>query len=401
MTTIDVDKLLLPDPSPEVVTATVISVDDHVLEAPDTFIGRLPAKFVERGPRVVETEDGQQAWEFDGQRYSEPGDLAVAGRDKRLVLDAPFRFEYMRPGFYQPEARLQDMDVSGIWASMMFPSFLSGFCGRIFAECSDPELGKAVTMAWNDWINDVWAEPYPDRFIPLGITFLTDPEFAAAEIRRNAARGFKAVSLPDRPHKLGLPSIFEDYWDPILRACAETETVVGLHVGSTGLQDTAETTLALYNATTSILFGQISIQAATEWLVSGYPSRYPDLKIAMSEGGIGWVGMLMDRADKTAIHTPYVGWWMEDILPSEALLRSFWFCTIDDPSTIDHRDVIGIENILAEVDYPHGDSTWPHTQELIRKNWGHLPAADLRAICSENAAKLFRHPLPSTVLPEG
>ena len=81
------------------------------------------------------------------------------------------------------------------------------------------------------------------------------------------------------------------------------------------------------------------------------------------------------------------------------LRRNFWFCTIDDPSTIDTRHTIGVENIMFEVDYPHADSTWPDTQQVVEKVWGHLPADELRMMCAENAAKLYRHPLPEVVLP--
>ncbi len=83
------------------------------------------------------------------------------------------------------------------------------------------------------------------------------------------------------------------------------------------------------------------------------------------------------------------------------LRRNFWFCTLDDPSTIDTRQHIGVENIMVEVDYPHGDTTWPDTQRTIEESWGHVPASELRAMCCENAAALYRHPLPETVLPIG
>jgi predicted TIM-barrel fold metal-dependent hydrolase len=148
------------------------------------------------------------------------------------------------------------------------------------------------------------------------------------------------------------------------------------------------------------LFGQMSLSACAEWVWSGIPARFPNIKIAMSEGGIGWVAMLMDRLDNIVDRSGYGrDYDASGILPAEALARNFWFCTIDDPSTIDTRYRIGVENIMAEVDYPHGDSTWPDTQQVIADCWGHLPAAELRAICSENAAALYRHPLPASVLP--
>jgi predicted TIM-barrel fold metal-dependent hydrolase len=243
-----------------------------------------------------------------------------------------------------------------------------------------------------------WYSAYPQRIIPLGITFLSDPALAAAEIRRNAERGFTSVTFPERPHEIGLPSLWDrDHWEPIIAACVETDTVVSLHVGSSGMPALPPGSPAVQLSAT--LFGQQSLGACAEWLWSEHPLRNPDLKIAMSEGGIGWVAMLMDRLDNIVDRSGYgLGW---DTRPSDVLRRNFWFCTIDDPSTIDTRHRIGVENIMVEVDYPHGDSTWPDTQMVIEQAWGHLPVDELRMICCENAAKLYRHPLPEVVLPLG
>jgi predicted TIM-barrel fold metal-dependent hydrolase len=304
----------------------------------------------------------------------------------------PFRFDQMRPGCYDAHARVRDMDTGGIWASLNFPSMITGFCGRVFFAVPDRELGLACIRAWNDWLFEEWYTEYPERIVPLGITYLADPEIAAAEIRRNAARGFTGVSMPERPHMIGLPSLWErEHWDPIINACVETDTVVSLHVGSAGgiPAPTGGPNLQL-GAT---LFGQQSLHACAEWLWSAYPLDHPKLKIAMSEGGIGWVPMLLDRLDNIIDRSGYgLGW---DVRPADVLQRNFWFCTLDDPSTIDARHRIGVENIMVETDYPHGDGTWPDTQETIQKYWGHLPPDELAGICHGNAAALFRHPLPS------
>ena len=146
------------------------------------------------------------------------------------------------------------------------------------------------------------------------------------------------------------------------------------------------------------LFGQMSLTACAEWLWSGIPVRYPELQVAMSEGGIGWVAMLIDRLDNMVDRSGYGKGW--NVRPSEVLRRNFWFCTIDDPSTIDTRHAIGVENIMVEVDYPHGDGTWPDTQKVIEQYWGDIPPDELRAICCENAAALYRHPLPDVVVPK-
>jgi predicted TIM-barrel fold metal-dependent hydrolase len=376
----------------------VISVDDHLVEPPDMFEGRLPSRFADQAPKIVENSKGHQLWEFDGNLYSQVGVNAVAGRRPEFVSLEPTRFEDMRRGCWDIDARIADMDINGVWASLNFPSQITGFSGRVFSGASDPELGFAVTQAWNDWLYEAWWQPYPDRIIPCGITFLADPERGAAEIRRNAERGFRSVTLPERPHRIGLPSIFSGYWDPIVAACEETETVISLHVGSSGMPDMApDSPMVALGAT---LFGQMSLSACAEWIWSGLPARYPGIDIAMSEGGIGWVAMLLDRLDNIVERSGYGrDYDPTGLLPAEVLARNFWFCTIDDPSTIDTRHRIGLDHIMVEVDYPHGDSTWPDTQAVIERCWGHLPVDDLRKMTHQNAATLYRWPLPDNPLP--
>ncbi|WP_261570154.1 amidohydrolase family protein [Frankia gtarii] len=389
-------ELFLPEPTPRDVRFTIISVDDHVVEPAHTFEGRLPASLAQRAPRIVETPRGHQVWQFEGQTFTQVGMNAVAGRRPETVTLEPARFDQMRPGCYDIDARVRDMDVAGVWASVNFPSQITGFCGRVFFNAADPDLGYACVRAWNDWLFEEWYEAYPQRVVPMGITHLSDPARAVEEIRRNAERGFTAVTFPERPHLIGLPSLWQrDHWDPIIEACVDTETVITLHVGSSGLAERPPGAPGLQLGAT--LFGQASLTACAEWLWSGYPAKHANLRIAMSEGGIGWVAMLLDRLDNIVDRSGYGAGW--DLRPAEVLTRNFWFCTLDDPSTIDTRHRIGVENIMVETDYPHGDGTWPDTQLVLDKAWGHVPPAELRLICSENAARLFRHPLPPTVLP--
>jgi predicted TIM-barrel fold metal-dependent hydrolase len=395
MTALDTE-LFLPEPEARVQHYTVISVDDHVVEPAHTFEGRLPAAVQDRAPRIVETSQGHEVWEFEGERYTQVGMNAVAGRRPETYGLEPFRFDQMRPGCYDVDARVRDMDINGVWASVNFPSQITGFCGRVFFACADRALGLGCIHAWNDWLFEEWYSRHPDRIVPLGITYLADPELAAREIRRNAERGFTSVTLPERPHEIGLPSLWDRrHWDPIVAATVETDTVISLHVGSSGIETGPPGGAPLQIGAT--LFGQRSLTAAAEWLWSEYPVRYPGLKIAMSEGGIGWVAMLIDRLDNMVDRSGYGKGWA--VRPSEVLRRNFWFCTLDDPSTIDTRHAIGVENIMVEVDYPHGDGTWPDTQAVIEECWGHIPTDELRAMCSENAAALYRHPLPDLVLP--
>ena len=145
------------------------------------------------------------------------------------------------------------------------------------------------------------------------------------------------------------------------------------------------------------LFPVNALVAGGEWLWSGVPLRFPGLNIAMSEGGIGWVPMLMDRADYVLSHSA-AGHestaWPSTMRPSEVLRRNFWYCSIDDPSTVILRDVIGVDHIMVESDYPHADSSWPDTQAVFSSNWGCLPEAERRAIAGGNAARPVPAPPP-------
>lgn len=385
---------LLADPAPREIRHTIISVDDHLVEPPGMFDGRLPSKLAGLAPKVVETVEGHEVWEFDGRIYFQVGLNAVVGRPREDWLVEPTRFEDMRRGCYDPDARARDMDINGIWASVNFPSQITGFCGSVFSRCNDQDLGLAVTRAWNDWFFEEWYGAQPDRFVPMGITFLGDPEQGAAEIRRNADRGFTAVTLPEQPHRIGMPSIFSGWWDPVIEACVDTETVICLHVGSTGTAELPNDAPSV--PLSAILFGQQSLAACAEWLWSGYPVSYPNLKIAMSEGGIGWVAMLHDRLENIVHRSGYGSYFPGDgsVAPAEVLHRNFWFCTLDDPSTLVTRDIVGVDKIMFETDYPHGDGTWPDSQQVFSDVFGALPADEVAKISHETAAALFRHPLP-------
>src|SRR5262249_29305933 len=149
---------------------------------------------------------------------------------------------------------------------------------------------------YNDWVADEWAGPYPDRIIPASIPFLPDAEVAAAEVRRNAERGFKAVHFSENPEKLGLPSIHTGYWDPFVRACEETGTVINIHLRSGSPRPSLSRDTPI--GATALLWPAQTMGAAADWVYSKIPARFPDVKLVMSEGGIGWVAMLRERMER-------------------------------------------------------------------------------------------------------
>lgn len=385
---------LLPDPSPRERAHTIISVDDHLIEPADLFEGRIPAALADRAPRIETDAAGNQAWHFDGGIYPNIGLNAVAGRPKDEWSMEPARYDEMRRGCWDPRARIADMDRAGIWATLCFPSLVAGFAGTVFARCSDPEVGLACVRAWNDWHHEVWCAPSRERIMALQIPWLSDPGLAATEVVRNAERGFRAVSFLENPVHLGLPSVHTRHWDPFLAACEETGTVVCLHTGSSGWSPVVSPEAPVEQLTT--MFPANAAVTAAEWLWAGIPLRFPRLRVALSEGGIGWVPMLLDRLDYIADHsgTAAAGsgaraWRGATMRPSEALRHHFWFCTIDDPSTLPLIDRIGTDHVMAEVDYPHADSSWPDTQTILGDRLSGLADDVVEAVTWANAAALF------------
>jgi predicted TIM-barrel fold metal-dependent hydrolase len=388
----------LPEPEARERFATIISVDDHVVEPPDAFAGRFPRRFADAAPRVLETDDGGEAWLWNGEVLPNVGFNAVAGRPSSEYGFEPTRFDEMRRGAWDVDARVQDMDLNGVYASLCFPSFLPGFVGqRLTMWPSDDDLALAAMRAYNDWHLEAWVGAHPDRFVANQIPYLRDPQIAADEVRRNAERGFTAVTFSEAPDKLGLPSLHTGYWDPFLAACAETGTVVCLHVGSSGTSPaTADDAPP---DTVAVLFFAYAMYAAVDWLYSKVAVRFPDLRICLSEGGVGWVAGLLDRLDHCyRYQLGYLPTWRDvDLSPAEVLQRNFWFCAIDDESGLQTRHRIGVENVLVESDYPHADSSWPDTQAQLHTHMRGFPPDEVRAICWENAARLFRHPVPDAL----
>src|SRR4030088_1102284 len=129
---------LLPDPTPRERQHILISVDDHVIEPPDMFDGRLPSALADRAPKIVETDDGRQVWHYEGNEYPNIGLNAVIGRPKEEWSMEAARFDEMRRGCWDVDARIADMDIAGIWASLNFPSLIAGFAGTVFWKSDDP-----------------------------------------------------------------------------------------------------------------------------------------------------------------------------------------------------------------------------------------------------------------------
>ncbi len=367
----------------------LVSVDDHVVEPPDMFEGRLSKAAAERAPRVETLDDGRDVWMFEGTALPNVGLNAVAGRvPEEYGLD-PLAFDQMRAGCFDIDARIRDMDVNGVLGSLNFPS-IAGFAGQLFSTCDDKAIALELLQAYNDWHIDDWCGRHPGRMIPLTVPPIWDPQAMADEIHRTAEKGSHAVTFSENPEKLGHPSWHSDHWDPFLAACEETDTVVCLHIGSS-----SQVTITAMDAPidTMITLQPMNIvQCAADLVWSPVFRKFPRLRVALSEGGIGWVPYFLERIDYVYKH--HKQWTNQDFgdqLPSEVFNEKILTCFIDDAVGMEVRHHLNMDHVHWECDYPHSDSTWPDAPEIAMRYLDGLPRDEIDRITHLNAMRNFHY----------
>lgn len=365
----------------------LVSVDDHLVEPPTMFDQHIPERYRDRAPKIIRTKDGADVWEFEGSRIPNIGLNAVAGRPKEEYGIEPTAFDEIRPGCWDIHERIKDMNAGGILGSMNFPSF-PGFSGRLFASIDDKDLALAVVRAYNDWHVDEWCSAYPGRMIPMGLPVLWDAQLAADEVRRLAKKGVHSLTFTENPATLGYPSFHNSYWDPLWKALSDEQVVLSIHLGSSG-----QLAVTAPDAPVDVM---ITLQpmnicmAAADLLWSRVIKEFPDLRIALSEGGTGWIPYFIDRLDRTyEMHHLWTGQDFGDRLPSDVFRERFLTCFIADPVGIQLRHQIGIDNIAWECDYPHSDSSWPSAPEELAAVADGVPDDDLHKMGFENACRWY------------
>jgi len=390
----------------------IISVDDHVVEPPDLWQSRLPAKYLERAPRVVRmkgrlggggtggrsvgftaTEDGQwcDVWHYDD--LVTPFLMLSAAVGFEEVGFNLTTFDEIRPGAWRQAERLADMDANHVDAAICFPNTIPRFCGQAFYEREDKELAGLCVQAYNDWMIDEWcAGEAAGKLIPLTMVQLWDPELAAAEIRRCADKGSHAITFPENPFPLGLPSIHDRsrHWDPVYQACEETDTVLCMHIGSSSRMPSTSPDAPFI--VSSVLTFQNAMGSMVDYLFSGILTRFPRLTIAYAEGQVGWMPYILERADKlweersdnsfgTALPNP----------PSSYVDGRIYGCLFDDETGLKNRDIVGMSQICFETDYPHADSTFPESKAVLAKIAADagLSGDEVYALARGNAIRAF------------
>lgn len=367
----------------------LVSVDDHVIEPPHAFIDHFPERLKSRAPRIESTKDAD-VWMWEGQRYPAIGLNAVVGRPRTEYGMEPTAYRHMREGCYDRKARVDDMNVNGVLGSLNFPTF-PAFAGGVFHAQPDREIALAAVRAYNDWhVHDWCGGEAKGRNIPLVILPIWAINETVAEIKRMSALGVHAVTFPDNPALGGFPSLHNEYWEPLWKACCDYKMVLNCHIG-TGARASHASDESPITAWITTMPMSISNSAA-DWMFASFWKRYPDLRMALSEGGIGWVPYLLERADFTYEH--HHAWTFSDFgkeRPSDVFKRHIITCFIDDQFGVNSLRYMNEDMVMWECDYPHSDTVWPNCPEYLWACINQLPPETIDKITHANMMREYHY----------
>lgn len=359
----------------------VYSCDDHLdlyAVPPDVWHTRLPRAQAERGPRVVERK-GKPVWMVEDRVVGRSGMSATSDAAKSLTAigRAGIDDDGFRAG--TPKLRLEDMDRDGLWVSVIYGPLALGF------PIQDPELQDACYAAWNDWAVQEFNAVAPDRLCVLAFLPGHSPEAAAAELERCAALGHRGAIIDVFDIDLGDPG-----WDRLWSAGEHTGLPISFHLkgGSwSGLSYQFGKWQSAAFAT--VLPMQLDEPLAT-MVFSGALERHPSFQLVLAESGIGWVPYFLARMDLEWENLRDKLEYAPSVPPSELFRRQVMATFEEDALGAQLIPLLGADSCMWASDYPHTDSTFPHSLHAIEETLGTLGAADRRKITASNCARLYR-----------
>jgi predicted TIM-barrel fold metal-dependent hydrolase len=407
----------LLDPPPDVTEDEVarippiISVDDHVVEPADLFDSFLPARWDNHPDRphvqrrgiaflgfeggtnyqieYTDDPDAEQAdcWLYAGICNPLKRHIAAVGYPREQMTLTPATYDTMRPGCYDPVARLADMDINGVQASLCFPT-MARFAGALFLSGADRDLALDCVRAYNDWTLNVWSATNPTRLVPLAIVPLWDPQLAAVEAKRMIDAGVRAIAFPELVHNLGLPSLHSGEWEHFFSVCNEAGVALCAHIGTGGTTPVSSDGPPAVQASLSSLN---SAACLSDFVFSGVLERHPNLRLSLAEGQIGWVPFQLERMDDVWVeHRAWGG--VAGTLsmpPSEYFRRQVYGCFFRDPHGVANLELIGVDNVTFETDYPHTDSTFPYTRQVAAELMRDISDEIVEKVMWKNAARML------------
>jgi predicted TIM-barrel fold metal-dependent hydrolase len=363
---------------------TIISSDSHVIEVPDLWEKGVPSSFKQRAPKAF-FDEKRDAWMFGSAEVpvQAVGGLFMAGQRPDEVES--FRragFSVARPGGWDPFERMKDMVTDGVAAEVLYPSLGLGlFC------LEDAGLQEALFRTYNDWVID-YCQKVPDRLFGIALISMFDIDHALAEMERCKKQGIVGTMIWQVPHaKLPFTS---DHYERFWAASQDLELPVHLHI-LTGFGDSMnrQTTHGIGRCRIGVQQTREIEDALFDIIFTGVLERYSRLKVVSVENEIGWMPFWLGQCDKAFKRHRHSEKLTIDKLPSEYFRRQIYATFFNDPVGGKLFSWWGCDNFMWSNDYPHQNSTWPNSRDVIARDMGHLDAAEREKLLYTNVTKLY------------
>jgi uncharacterized protein len=371
-----------------IIDLPVISADSHVTEPPETYVDYIDKAFLDRAPRMVDQGADGDVFVIDGfKRPINIGTAAAAGKPPEQIRVKGDHFPDLHRGGWDPTARLADQARDGVAAEIIYPTV-----GMMLCNHRDADYKHACFQAYNRWIAQ-YCSFSPQRLLGVGQTAMRSPQEGIDDLQRIKDAGLRGVMMP------GLPSgdddydspAFDEFWD----AAVELGLPLSFHILTTRSDKTRGPNM---NSFLSVVRGCQDIMGLL--VLGGVFERHPDLRIVCVEADAGWVPHFMYRMDHAYKRHRY---WLpagQELtrLPSEWFANNIYTTFQDDWTAFRFADAMNWRRLMWANDFPHSDSTWPWSQEMLAEHTKDLTDEQRRAILSENAAELYRIDLTELAL---
>ncbi|MEY2421931.1 MAG: hypothetical protein QOI95_1998 [Acidimicrobiaceae bacterium] len=400
----------------------IIDCDAHFTEPPDLWTARVPDKFKGRVP-VMETRNGLSAWYLDGEIWSGIGGNTIArGHEKVLGEHSMQPFDRIDESAWDVKARLRLMDEMNIHAAIIYPNGIGFASNHVFA-IPDEEQRGVVLRVYNDFFMELQQES-GNRLFPQAMLPIWDMDLTIAEMTRMLDVGVTGFTLSDKPELLGLPELDHEYFAPMWDLANESGTVLNFHIGSGNrrilkdddeemqqkkLSRPAESGKSDFYWSSfgpqrrlAVLATQMYMSNAriiVNMCMSNIFDRYPKLKIASAESGIGWIPFILESMEYQIdeMITTEDEKILQQRRPTEYFRDhfsvTFWFEQVGPAKLLED---VGVNNVLVETDIPHPTCLYPGASERLAKALGHLDPAIVRRVLQDNAVELYKLPMPSS-----
>ena len=364
----------------------VISADSHITEHPDTYSKHIDARWRDKAPRLVDGGDKGDLFVIDGMdRPIAMGLVAAAGKPPGELSMTGVRFDELHRSGWDPGARLADQARDGVAAEIIYPTV-----GMMLCNHKDFAYKDACFAAYNRWITE-YCDTDPSRLIGCGQSAATDPQSTVADLHAIKQLGLRGVMMSGNP---GEEDFDSPVWNPVWEAAIDLELPVSFHILT---MRNAQTRGPRLNSFLSIIRGNQDIMGTL--IYGGVFERYPKLRVVCVEADAGWVPHYMYRMDHA--YNRHRNWLGDGVrlskLPSEYFREHIYTTFQDDWVAFRCADQMNWKRLLWANDFPHSDSTWPWSQDMLAEQTQHLTAEQTRAILCDNVAELYA--IDTTALP--